>query len=180
MLSALRHLGLCTCSPLSLSARTSAPRLFSTAAVMAAPTPVATDEQPPLVMQIIVDRQMVKQPEWTRGPLMAQSAHAALAACQISSSSPNTIAYLSASNLAHMHKVVLQTPSDGKLGLAALSQRLSDARIHWETTGEGEEVPLHYLWIEQPENVATCIAVAPNRKPPALKKVLNKCSLLRD
>ncbi|EPQ28420.1 uncharacterized protein PFL1_04247 [Pseudozyma flocculosa PF-1] len=144
-------------------------------------TPAPSTEQQPLVMQIIVDRELVKQPGWTRGPLMAQSAHAALAACHISSTSPNTTAYLGPENLAHMHKIVLQTPSDnGKTTLTALSERLAQARKEWEATREGEEVPLHYLWIEQPENIPTCLALAPNRKPPAVKKILNKCSLLRD
>ncbi|WFD32988.1 hypothetical protein MSPP1_004045 [Malassezia sp. CBS 17886] len=39
--------------------------------------------------------------------------------------------------------------------------------------------PPHCLWIEQPENTPTCVAIAPNRKPDALKRVLKKCTLLR-
>lgn len=81
-----------------------------------------------------------------------------------------------------MHKVVLQTPAEGKhkMSLQELSQRLDAARTEEEGKGEGEEFPQHYLWIEQPEGIATCLAIAPNRKPAALKKVLRQCTLLKD
>lgn len=45
---------------------------------------------------------------------------------------------------------------------------------------EEEEFPDHVLWIEQPENIPTILAIAPNRRPAAIKKALNKCSLLTD
>lgn len=105
-------------------------------------------------------------------------------------------------------------------GLEELSARLSAARTEWEQRkrsrgqgheeeGEEEEFPVHTMWIEQPDNIPTCIAIAPNRKPPvsvprcqrmlargrgahrrrrlssldpfaqALKKILNKCALFR-
>lgn len=32
----------------------------------------------------------------------------------------------------------------------------------------------HHLWIEQPENIPTCLAVAPNRRDPKVKKALDK------
>jgi hypothetical protein len=32
----------------------------------------------------------------------------------------------------------------------------------------------HHLWIEQPENFPTCLAVAPNRRDPKVKKALDK------
>lgn len=32
----------------------------------------------------------------------------------------------------------------------------------------------HHLWIEQPENVPTCIALAPNRRENRIKKALDK------
>lgn len=123
---------------------------------------------------------------------MAQSAHAAIAAITISSSSRNTQDYISPENLASMHKVVLGTAKEGKgkMNLQELSQKLTDGRRAWEeaqaAAKEGgkerdeEEFPQHYLWIEQPENVPTCLAIAPNRKPAALKKILRSCTLLKD
>lgn len=115
---------------------------------------------------------------------MAQSAHAAICAIQTSLDSPLTQEYISTTNLGSMHKVVLQTPSSGKakMSLAELSQKLGEARREYEAGEgeEGEEFPRHYLWVEQPENVATCLAVAPNRKPAKLKKMLRACTLVRD
>ena len=32
----------------------------------------------------------------------------------------------------------------------------------------------HHLWIEQPENVPTCLALAPNRRDNKIKKALDK------
>ncbi|SPO22320.1 uncharacterized protein UTRI_00998 [Ustilago trichophora] len=149
----------------------------------------------PLVMQLIVDGESATTFNWPKGPWMAQSAHACIAAIQISSSSPSTIEYISPINLPTMHKVVLQTASTGKskMTLHQLSEKLTAARQAYEESlksvekeqeekeEEGqEEFPKHYLWVEQPENVATCLAIAPNRKPAALKKLLRSCTLLKE
>lgn len=39
----------------------------------------------------------------------------------------------------------------------------------------------HHLWVEQPENVPTCLALAPNARDPKVKKALDKagCRLWR-
>lgn len=63
--------------------------------------------------------------------------------------------YVSPEHLPHMHKIVLQTPKN--MSLRDLAARLA-AETH-------EAMPPHYLWVEQPENVPTCLAIAPNRKP---------------
>lgn len=46
------------------------------------------------------------------------------------------------------------------------------------TIGDALAQPLipHYLWIEQPENIPTCIALAPNRREKAVRRALDKCS----
>lgn len=134
-------------------------------------------------MQIIVEGSSSNLQSWPKGPWMAQAAHAAIAAIQISSSSPATQEYISSENLSSMHKVVLQTPKEGKarMSLQELSEKLSGARREYEEGGEqGEEFPKHYLWVEQPEGIATCLAIAPNRKLAALKKILRPCTLLKD
>ncbi|CAO1619013.1 unnamed protein product [Parajaminaea phylloscopi] len=147
----------------------------------------------PLVMQLIVNRSLIGTPgsTWTLGPMMAQAAHAATAVTiKTLATSSATQEYVHEDNLAEMHKVVLQPPSKGALtDLNALSRKLTEERDQWVREHRGddnvkgnadEEFPDHYLWIEQPENIPTCLAIAPNRKPAALKKILNKCSLLRD
>lgn len=134
-------------------------------------------------MQLIVDGTSPNLTLWPKGPWMAQSAHASIAAIQISSFSASTQEYISPSNLGSMHKVVLQTPREGKgkMSLEELSARLTEARRSYEEAGEGEEeFPKHWLWVEQPEGVATCLAIAPNRKPAALKRILRPCTLLKD
>ena len=133
-------------------------------------------------MQLIIDASSASF-NWPKGPWMAQSAHAAIAAIQISLSSTNTQEYISASNLDTMHKVVLQTCTTGKakMDLHELSAKLTEARQAYEAERpDQDEFPKHYLWMEQPENVPTCLAVAPNRKPTALKKILRSCTLLKD
>lgn len=76
-----------------------------------------------------------------------------------------------------MHKIVLCNSE--KQSLADISAKLTAAREAIQTPEEKEAFPEHYLWVEQPEDIPTVLAMAPNRKPPALKKILNKCSLLR-
>lgn len=70
-----------------------------------------------------------------------------------------------------MHKIVLQTPKN--VPLDRLAAQLAEA-------GASDALPPHYLWVEQPENLPTCLAIAPNRKPEALTRILKKCTLLRD
>lgn len=156
-------------------------RTMSTTQPPPQPPSTASDAaKPPLVMQLIVDGSAPTLTTWPKGPWMAQSAHASIAAIQISSSSASTQEYISASNLGSMHKVVLQTPREGKgrMSLEELSARLTEEESRGKE-GE-EEFPKHWLWVEQPEGVATCLAIAPNRKPAALKRILRVCSLLKD
>lgn len=84
---------------------------------------------------------------------------------------PDTQAYLAPERLATMHKIVLQTPKN--VSLEKLAAQLDDAAAQ-------APLPPYHLWIEEPEHLATCLAVAPNRKPEALTHVLKKCTLLRE
>lgn len=138
-----------------------------------------TPSQQPLVMQLIIDKSLLTSSgsTWTLGPMMAQASHAAVAVtAKTMASSALTREYVAEANLAAMHKVVLQTPSKGALSkLTALSQKLTEGREQWlaehpdDDNGNQQEddaFPEHYLWVEQPENIPTCLAIAPNRKPP--------------
>jgi len=114
----------------------------------------------PLVMQIIIRRDLMDVENWGVGPLIAQGAHAATAVLYESRALPETQLYLA--DLHNMRKVVLQTPDADTL--TKLSALLSKANP-----------PIaHHLWLEQPENVPTCIALAPNRRDGPIKKALDK------
>ncbi|KAI0067659.1 peptidyl-tRNA hydrolase II [Artomyces pyxidatus] len=116
----------------------------------------------PLIMQLVVRRDLLDEEGWGVGPLMAQTAHATAAVLHETGDRTETKEYLH--NLRHMRKVVMQTPS--LVTMEKLAALLSKA---------DPPVPFH-LWIEQPENTATCIALAPNRKEKVIKKALDKSS----
>ncbi|KAK0537704.1 hypothetical protein OC835_001676 [Tilletia horrida] len=141
------------------------------------------DSERPLVMQIIIDRSLTKAPEWSRGALIAQGAHAAIAIMTETAGEAATQAYVAPAQLGSMHKVVLQSPKTGTL--AELSKKLDEAYKAASGDGATHEVlgmsfPRHHLWVEQPEGIPTAIAIAPNRKPLALTDILKKCTLFRD
>ncbi|KIJ07863.1 hypothetical protein PAXINDRAFT_18968 [Paxillus involutus ATCC 200175] len=99
---------------------------------------------------------------------MAQAAHAATAVLHETHGRAETIDYLA--DLENMCKVVLQagdvhTPDASALG--KLSAALSST--------DPSPIP-HYLWTEQPENVPTCIAIAPNRKEKPIRRAMDKSS----
>ncbi|KAI0696674.1 hypothetical protein C8T65DRAFT_31800 [Cerioporus squamosus] len=126
--------------------------------------------QQPLVMQIVVRRDLLDAEGWGVGPLMAQVAHATSAVtvhplwfearaqslradAQLSQvlhetrERPETQAYLD--DLKNMRKVVMQTTDQASIEKLA---KLLDAC--------DPPVPYH-LWIEQPENIPTCLALSP-------------------
>lgn len=116
----------------------------------------------PLIMQLIIDRNLIGDPHWTLGPLLAQASHATAAIiARTLPTCPQTQEYVSSENLPNMHKVTLKTASKGAgADLRELSKKLDEAKSEL-----GNDFPEHHLWIEQPENIPTCIAIAPNRKP---------------
>ena len=76
---------------------------------------------------------------------VAQACHASTAVLHMYQEDENTRAYLA--KLDSMHKVVLQCPDAETL--TQLASQLTSQNID------------HKLWIEQPENIPTCIAVKP-------------------
>ncbi|KAI0050824.1 peptidyl-tRNA hydrolase II [Auriscalpium vulgare] len=115
-----------------------------------------------LVMQLVVRRDLLDAEGWGMGPLMAQTAHATAAVLHETRERTETIEYME--DLHNMRKVVMQTPSSATL------QKLASS-----LSGADPPVPYH-LWIEQPENVPTCLALAPNRKEKPIKKALDKAN----
>ncbi|KAI0827943.1 peptidyl-tRNA hydrolase II [Trametes gibbosa] len=114
----------------------------------------------PLVMQIVVRRDLLDVEGWGVGPLMAQVAHATSAVLHETRERSETQMYLA--DLKNMRKVVLQTVDQSTL------QRLASL------LAESDPPVPHHLWVEQPENVPTCLALAPNRRESKIKKALDK------
>ncbi|CDZ98836.1 Uncharacterized conserved protein [Phaffia rhodozyma] len=122
---------------------------------------VPTESHPagPLRMQIILRRDLFENLGWPVGPLMAQASHASTAVLHQFKDEPNVQTYLE--DLPNMRKLVYQTTDMNTL------QKTID---HLETTGSK-----YFLWMEQPENYPTALAIVPNRKDnKAVSKALHK------
>ncbi|XP_044516957.1 putative peptidyl-tRNA hydrolase PTRHD1 [Gracilinanus agilis] len=103
----------------------------------------------PLVQYLVLRGDLARAPfSWPLGALVAQGCHAAIAALHAHRDHPNTEAYLQ--DLGSMRKVVLEAPDEA--ALMALAETLKQNNIDY------------MLWLEQPENIATCIALRPYSK----------------
>ncbi|PHJ25017.1 peptidyl-trna hydrolase pth2 domain-containing protein [Cystoisospora suis] len=114
--------------------------------------------QDPLVQYVVVRKDLQVLLGWTTGAVVAQACHACVSVVGSAYSAPEVQAYLAEGDC--MRKVVLEVNSEEEL--RSLSETL-------QTKG----VP-HKLWVEQPEEIATCLAVQPLPKSqvqPHLKKL---------
>ncbi|XP_055641280.1 putative peptidyl-tRNA hydrolase PTRHD1 [Toxorhynchites rutilus septentrionalis] len=112
-----------------------------------------------LVQYVVVNGEIAKT--WPKGAVIAQCCHAVSAISHLYSSDVDTIEYFQ--DLDNMHKVVLEAADASKLH--SLSEVLQQNEIK------------HKLWIEQPENLATCIALKPYKKED-VQKYVKKFKLL--
>ncbi|XP_028652612.1 putative peptidyl-tRNA hydrolase PTRHD1 [Erpetoichthys calabaricus] len=101
-----------------------------------------------LVQYVVVRSDLVRSLAWPLGAVITQACHAATAAIHLNYNDPDTQQYLA--ELDSMHKVVLEAPDEASL--TGLSETLS------------QEAIAHKLWIEQPENIPTCLALKPYPK----------------
>ncbi|XP_060763697.1 putative peptidyl-tRNA hydrolase PTRHD1 [Neoarius graeffei] len=101
-----------------------------------------------LVQYVVVRADLIHALSWPLGAVITQACHASTAAIHLHYSDPDTQEYLAA--LDTMHKVVLQAADEASL--THLSTTLSDNGI------------AHKLWMEQPENIPTCLALKPYPK----------------
>ncbi|XP_003411965.1 putative peptidyl-tRNA hydrolase PTRHD1 [Loxodonta africana] len=110
----------------------------------------ASSAQPQFLVQYLVLRKDLSRApfSWPAGALVAQACHAATAALHIHRDHPHTEAYLR--DLGRMRKVVLEAPDENTL--KELAETLQQKNVD------------HMLWLEQPENIATCIALRPYPK----------------
>lgn len=117
----------------------------------------AAAEEDTLIQFIVVRRDLLKTMEWPVGSVIAQACHASSAVLFEQSADADVIRYHS--DLASMHKVVKECK--GETQLLTLAEKL---------TSEGVA---HKLWVEQPENIPTAVALKPyprSRVAPLLKK----------
>ncbi|PUZ48772.1 hypothetical protein GQ55_7G273600 [Panicum hallii var. hallii] len=138
-----------------LSLRGTPPRANMSSAAAApdsaAANPAATGEEggreavDVLVQYVVLRRDLADA--WPLGSVVAQGCHAAVAAVWAHRDHPDTAAYCAPGNLDSMHKVTLEVK--GETQLRNLAEKLEAAGVR------------HKLWIEQPENIPTCIATAP-------------------
>ncbi|XP_018335669.1 putative peptidyl-tRNA hydrolase PTRHD1 [Agrilus planipennis] len=115
-----------------------------------------------VVQYIIVRSDLVKELGWPIGALIAQACHAVTATMHLFKDDEHLQSYLA--NLESMHKITLECSSEKDL--RDLSEKLTENSI------------AHHLWIEQPENIPTCIAVKPYPKE-HIQKYFKKFNLLK-
>ncbi|XP_034435303.1 putative peptidyl-tRNA hydrolase PTRHD1 isoform X1 [Hippoglossus hippoglossus] len=115
-----------------------------------------------LVQYVVVRSDLVHALSWPLGAVITQACHAATAALHVFRSDPDTARYLE--ELDSMHKVVLGVPDEA--ALTALSETLTQAGVS------------HKLWLEQPENFPTCLALKPYPKE-TVQPLLRKFKLFK-
>ncbi|XP_039750599.1 putative peptidyl-tRNA hydrolase PTRHD1 [Pararge aegeria] len=116
-----------------------------------------------IVQYVLLRSDLMKELGWSIGALVAQACHASTAVLHLYKEDENTIKYLR--DLENMHKVVLEVPNEESLKKVA--EKLKENSID------------HKLWIEQPENIPTCLALKPYSKD-EVKKYVGKFKLYKD
>lgn len=101
-----------------------------------------------LVQYVVVRTDLLTSLGWPVGAVIAQACHATAAVTHLFHQDDNMQIYLK--NLDNMHKVVLGIDSETKL--RNLSSKLEEASVD------------HKLWIEQPEDIPTCLVTKPYLK----------------
>ncbi|NXI41132.1 PTRD1 hydrolase, partial [Galbula dea] len=116
-----------------------------------------------LVQYVVLRGDLARPPRsWPLGAVVAQACHAALAATHAHGQHPDTRAYLQLGGA--MRTVVLEAPDEA--ALTALAETLRQHNID------------HEVWTEQPEDVATCLALRPYPKD-QVHQYLKKLKLLK-
>eukprot|EP00199_Chlamydomonas_sp_CCMP681_P005322 CAMPEP_0119107840 /NCGR_PEP_ID=MMETSP1180-20130426/11828_1 /TAXON_ID=3052 ORGANISM="Chlamydomonas cf sp, Strain CCMP681" /NCGR_SAMPLE_ID=MMETSP1180 /ASSEMBLY_ACC=CAM_ASM_000741 /LENGTH=137 /DNA_ID=CAMNT_0007093385 /DNA_START=105 /DNA_END=518 /DNA_ORIENTATION=- len=106
--------------------------------------------QDPTMQYVVLRKDLWMTMGWPLGSVVAQACHASSAAIWLSREDPITVEYLAPENLDSMRKVVLECVDEA--ALRALAAKLDAAGIACK------------LWIEQPEDIATCLATCPSQK----------------
>ncbi|TMW98254.1 hypothetical protein EJD97_004292 [Solanum chilense] len=101
-----------------------------------------------VVQYVVLRRDLIDT--WPLGSVVTQGCHAAVAAIWSHKDDAVTLQYCSPSNIDSMHKVTLEVK--GETQILNLAEKLKAGGI------------AHKLWIEQPENISTCLATKPYPK----------------
>ncbi|XP_030475490.2 uncharacterized protein LOC115692690 [Syzygium oleosum] len=101
-----------------------------------------------IVQYVVLRRDLIDA--WPLGSVVTQGCHASVAAIWSHRDDPLTLQYCSPDNLDSMHKVTLEVK--GEPQMLNLAEKLKAGDI------------AHKLWIEQPENIPTCLATKPYPK----------------
>jgi len=117
----------------------------------------------PLFQYIVLRRDLQEKEGWPLGALVAQGAHAAVAAIAENWADSDTQEYVASANIDNMHKAVLEVKNLG--ALTTLSERLTEAGV------------VNRVWREQPEGSMTCLATKPARKSALSVHFKKGCSL---
>ncbi|EFN56316.1 hypothetical protein CHLNCDRAFT_14905, partial [Chlorella variabilis] len=122
-----------------------------------------------LLQYVVLRRDLWTELDWPLGSLVAQGCHAATAALWMTREAATTQQYCAPENIDHMHKA--SRPGWGGLQKWGAED---EAQLRKLATKLGEAGVAHKLWIEQPEDFATCLSTAPAPKSavaPLLKKL---------
>lgn len=127
----------------------------------AAAKPDQPEPEDILVQYLVLRRDLWRELDWPLGSVIAQACHASTAALWLGRYKPESKAYCA--SIDTMTKVVLEVK--GETQLRNLAEKLTVAEV------------AHKLWIEQPENFATCLATQPARRSEVSQyfKKLNLC-----
>lgn len=128
-----------------------------------------------LVQYVVVRSDLTQKLSWPLGAVIAQACHAATAAIHVHYEDPDTRRYLA--DLDSMHKVVLAV-RDLPLPVPNLvGSNCSDCCVRLQAPDEAALCGLadaltragvaHKLWVEQPEDIPTCLALKPYPKETA-------------
>ncbi|KZV31700.1 hypothetical protein F511_00504 [Dorcoceras hygrometricum] len=101
-----------------------------------------------VVQYVVLRRDLIDS--WPLGSVVTQGCHASVAAIWAHKDDPDTLLYCSNSNIDSMHKVTLEVK--GEAQIRDLSEKLEAGGV------------AHKLWMEQPENIPTCLATKPYPK----------------
>ncbi|KOB77877.1 putative peptidyl-tRNA hydrolase PTRHD1 [Operophtera brumata] len=112
-----------------------------------------------VVQYVLLRSDLLKDLGWSIGALVAQACHASTAVLHLNKDDEITIQYLE--DLDNMHKI----PNEESLRKVA--EKLKENAI------------AHKLWIEQPENIPTCLAIKPYPKD-QVKKYVGKFKLYKE
>ncbi|CAH8353707.1 unnamed protein product [Eruca vesicaria subsp. sativa] len=101
-----------------------------------------------VVQYVVLRRDLIDS--WPLGSVVTQGCHASVAAIWSFKDDPVTLQYCDPQHIDSMHKVTLEVK--GETQMMNLSEKLKSGGIS------------HKLWMEQPENIPTCIATKPYLK----------------